>query len=621
MNYSERILAYCHAAIADSLPNRKTCKFEKLACQRHLNDLAKQHLKDYPYYFSDEACNDRCYFTENLQHVKGKWAGQPIELEDHQLFMQGVMFGWLKKSSKLRRFSKANLWLPRKNGKSLEAATTGDFMCFADGEYGAEVYSVAGTEAQAMCVFTPAWMMVKRNDNLRDAFNLKLTGTPKNPTSIYCEEDMSTFMPVVGKPGDGASPHCAIVDEYHEAPTSVAYDAMDTGMGARDNALLLMVSTAGVSTSFPAYTLYLECVNALEGTTVDETMFTMIFAIDKDDDWKDFEVWKKVNPNYGVSISKDYLYGKYLDALNKPNQRNILLTKHLNIWQNAGIGFLDMLRWNKCADKTLKLEDFSGQECWIGLDLASKIDLAAIVILFRQKRRILNINCPLCYSEVEIIDDYNHCTGSKEVRDDDGELKICGWSKPIMRDCVVGFAKHYIPEETVRKKENQHYQKWELEGHLVVTEGARTDFHKIEMDLQELDRQFIVRELTFDPKESSYLIQNIQEWSNFECVEFEQGPATISQPMKELEAMVTAEEFWHSDDPVYNWNMGNVIRKKARSGGSVKHYFPTKENDNLKIDSAVATICALGRMITYTDDEGAYAGRVNSGEEQILRVL
>ncbi|MCK5604383.1 terminase large subunit, partial [Candidatus Pacearchaeota archaeon] len=484
-------------------------------------------------------------------------------------------------------------------------------------EQGAEVYSAAGTEAQAMMTFAPAWRMAKRNDALVDYFNLKLTGTPKNPTSIYREEDMSTMMPVVGKPGDGSSPHCGLVDEYHEAPTSVAYDTLDTGMGARDQPILEVITTAGVNTSFPCYDLHIEAVKVLEGTIIDETLFVMVFGIDKDDDWQDFEVWKKVNPNYGVSINKDYLWGKFQDALNKPTQRNILLTKHLNIWQNAGVGFLDMLRWNKCVDENLKPEDFLGQECWLALDLASKIDLAALVMLFKHKRRVINANCPKCYSDVEIVNGFNICTGSNKLEDG----TICGWGKPVMRDCIVGFARHYLPEETVLKKENQHYQKWDLEGHLIVTEGARTDFHRIEEDIKKLDRQFIVKELTFDPKEASYLIQNIQQWSSFECIEFEQGPATISQPMKELEAQVMAMEFWHNGDPVYTWCMGNVIKKKARSGGSVKHYFPTKENDNLKIDSAVATICALGRLISYDEDEGAYDSRVAAGEESIVRVL
>lgn len=619
--YVERLLKYCHDVINDTLPNRKTCQLEKLACQRHLDDLIKSENPDYPYYFDEDAANKRCYFTECLHHVKDKWANTPIVLEPHQIFMQGVMFGWLKKKDDNRRFRKAYIQIPRKNGKSLDVSTSGLYMGFADNEIGAEVYSVSGSEKQAMMTFRPAWTMVSRNDDLREYYNLKLSGTAHNPTSIYSESDMSLFCPVVGNPGDGSSPHCALVDEYHEAPNSNAYDTMLTGMGARSQPMLIVITTAGTNTSYPCYDLFLHSKNVLKNIIEEDSLFVMIFTIDEDDNWEDFECWKKANPNYCVSIDEDYLYGMYQDALNKPQQRNVLLTKHLNLWQNAGIGFMDMLRWQKCTDPDLKLEQFKNQDCWLSLDLASKIDLAALVFLFKYKRKVLNLNCPKCFGEVIVKDGFNVCISGKKVESANGDMIDCNWSKPIMRDCVVGFANHYIPEEQVNKKENSHYRKWKEQGNLIVTDGARTDFHLIEEDIKQANVDFNIKELVFDPKEASYLIQNIEKWSSFDCIEFEQGPANISQPMKELEAMVVACEFWHNGDPVYTWCMGNIIKKKSRSGGTVKHYFPTKENDKLKIDSGVATICGLGRLITYDSDGGAYEERVKSGEDRVLRTL
>jgi len=618
--YDKILLKYCDDVINDTLPNRKACLLEKLACQRHLDDLGKQNDPSYPYYFDENSAIKRCYFTECLQHVKDKWADTYIVLEPHQVFMQGVMFGWLKKKNGKRRFRKAYIQIPRKNGKSLDVSTTGLYMAFAEGEIGSEVYCVAGSENQAMMTFKPAWSMVNRNEDLKDYYNLKLSGTVKNPTSIYNELDMSMMSPVVGNPGDGTSPHCALVDEYHESPTSNAYDTMLTGMGARSQPMLIVITTAGINTSYPCYDLYLHSKNVLQKVVEEDTLFVMIFTIDEDDDWQDFEVWKKANPNYCVSIDEDYLYGMYQDAINKPEQRNILLTKHLDLWQNAGVGAFDMLRWNKCADAELTIEMFRGKECWLALDLASKIDLAALVLLFKYKRRVINTECPICHGEVVLKNGMNVCISQNVIIEGESSL-ICNWKKPVNRDCVVGFARHYVPEETVLEKENTHYQKWRERGNLIVTEGARTDFQLIEKDIETAAENFIVKELVFDPSEASYLIQNIEKWAAFDCIEFNQGPATISQPMKELEAMIKAFEFWHNGDPVYTWCMGNVVKKNSRSGGSVKHYFPTKTNPKLKIDSAVATICALGRLITYENDNGAYESRVSSGEEQVLRVL
>lgn len=617
-NYEEITLRYCHDAINDNLPFRKACKREKLACQRHLDDLECQHYEDYPYYFDPTAGTRRCQFTEFLHHTKGKWRGSNITLEPHQVFEQFVLFGWLKKKDGNRRFNRGFVFLPRKNGKSIDAATTGIYMGFADNEPGAEVYAGATTEAQAMCVFEPAYQMVKLNPALSEYFDLTVTGTAKNPTSIYKAEDMSRFMPIVGKPGDGASPSCALVDEYHEHPTSVLYDAMDTGMGAREQPLLLVITTAGTNTASPCYEMYLEACKVLEGSLEDENMFCMIFEIDDEDNWEDFECWKKANPNYGISINEDYLLGKYNAAINNVSQRNILLTKHLNKWMNAGVAWLNMMKWNQGKDESLCIDNFKGCECWVSVDLASKIDLCAVVYLFKQTRQITNVNCPKCYGDVEIVDGNNVCVSGNKLEDG----TVCNWSKPVKRECVVGFTRHYIPEETARKKENEQYRKWGEQGCMILTDGARTDFQRIETDLEEFSKFAVIKELAFDPKEASYLIQNIQSWANFECIEFTQSPALISEPMKELEAMVEANEFWHNGDPVYTWCMSNIVKKQSKSGGNVKHYFPTKEIASNKIDSGVATIMALGRMKTYDyENESAYNRRADKGNEFVLRVL
>lgn len=608
MNYSQTAYEYCQLALADNLPNRKTSLLERLAYKRHLDDLAKQDNPDFPYYFDENAANIRCAFTEALPHTKGKWRGKPFVLEPHQIFIDCSLFGWKKKSDGMRRFNRAYIAIPRKNGKSATSATTGLYMAFADNEQGAEVYAGATTESQAMMVFQPAWEMVRLTPDFAAYYGVELTGTPKNPTSVFVAEDMSRFMPIVGKPGDGASPHAAIVDEYHEHATSVLFDAMDTGMGARDQPLLLVITTAGSDTSAPCYEMELEAIKILEGTLQKDNVFVIKFGIDKEDSYEDFEVWKKANPNYGVSINEDYLRGKYNDAMTNLSQRNILLTKHLNIWMNAGQAWMDMQKWELCKRPQLELEDFYGRECYVSLDLASKIDLAALVFLF-ELEPIKYATCPRCQSKVIWENDRNKCSS-----------EACSWERKTNKR-VACFGKYYIPEETAHKKENQHYQLWEKEGILTVTDGARTDFQRIENDLKDIAKNVIIKELPFDPKEASYLIQNIETWANFECTEFPQGPALISEPMKELEAMVYDGCFLHDGNKVMTWMMGNVIKKQSRTGGSVKCYFPTKQNDSLKIDGPVAAIMALGRMMVQTDDGDSYNARAKAGEQEILRVI
>ena len=611
-NFSKIAFDYATLALADNLHNRKTSLLERLAYKRHLDDLRNQEDPEYPFYFDEDAANYRCQFTELLPHTKGKWRGKPLILEDHQIFGQAVLFGWKKKNDGKRRFTRAYFKIPRKNGKSIDGATTGLYMAFADGESGAEVYAGATTENQAQMVFQPAWEMVRLTPDFATFYGVELSGTPKNPTGIYNSDDMSRFQPIVGKPGDGSSPHAAVVDEYHEHPTSVLYDAMDTGMGARDQPLLLVITTAGSDTSAPCYEMELEAIKILEGTIQKENVFVFMFGIDKDDSYEDFEVWKKANPNFGISINEDYLRGKYNDAMTNLSQRNILLTKHLNIWMNAGQAWMDMQKFELCKRPELKLEDFAGKDCYVSLDLASKIDLAALIFLFEIEGAKYDV-CPRCGADVRFENETYICENNLLEAG-------CSWSRRSNKR-VVQFGRYYLPEETVNKKENQHYQTWVNEGLLIATDGARTDFQKIENDFKEICKIINTKELAFDPKEASYLIQNIQTWANFECVEFPQGPALMSEPMKELEAMVYDECFLHNGNKVFTWMMGNVIKKQSRSGGSVKHYFPTKQNDSLKIDGPVAAIMGLGRLMLNTDDGDSYNSRSKSGQEEILRVL
>lgn len=525
------------------------CELVKLACDRHLSDLKRQAVDSFPYRW-DASRGDRiCQFAELMVHIKGKWAGKPIQLEDWQCFVLAVPFGWVRKSDGLRRFREIYAEIPRKNSKSTMGAIIGLYLAFADGELGAEVYSGASSLDQALEVFRPAWMMVDRNPDFKSHFGLECGGTAKNPGPIFRMKDASRFAPVVGKPGDGASPHGAIVDEYHEHPTPELYDTMKTGMGARQQPMQVVITTAGTDTSAPCFEHRGRVVEILRGTVENDELFGIIYGIDDGDDWKDFEVWRKANPNLGVSIFEDFLKARHREAMQSASRQNIILTKHLDKWMNAGRAWMNMAKWEACARPGMKPFDLQGRRAWLGMDLASKVDMAALVAV---------------------------------VEDGDG------WSV---------FSRAYLPEDTVELPHNAHYRAWAASGFLVVTDGARTDFQRIEDDAREWAETFSVQELCFDPREASYLVQQIQTWASFECVEIPQAPAHMSEPMKELEGLVAAEKIHHDGDPVFSWMMGNVVLKHARGGGPVKYYYPAKEREAAKIDGPVALIMALKRAL------------------------
>lgn len=367
--------AYARAVISGKIV---ACKWIKLLCQRHLDDLARVASEDFPYLFDPARAERVAKFLQLLPHTKGKWAGKRelITLEPWQLFSVCVPFGWLRKKDGNRRYRTLLIFVPRKNGKSIIGGGLGIYMFTADNEFGAEVYSGATTEKQAWEVFRPAKQMIERTPELREHFGVEV-----NASNMVRLSDGSRFEPVIGKPGDGSSPSCAIVDEYHEHQDSTLFDTMETGMGAREQPVMLVITTAGSNIGGPCHQLVRDSERMLEGVIERPDLWPALFTIDPGDEWTSEEALRKANPNFGVSISEDFLLARQRDAMQSATKQATFRTKHLNEWVGAKNAWLNMLRWKEAPPRK-SLAELEGRPCFIGLDLASKIDVAGSLLVF-----------------------------------------------------------------------------------------------------------------------------------------------------------------------------------------------------------------------------------------------
>ena len=364
------------------------CKWHRLACERHLNDLKRPESKSFPFEWNPELTDiegrvyrpaDRvCKFAELMPHIKGDWAarGQLIKLERWQIFILASVFGWVIKATGKRRFRVADVIVPRKNAKSTLAAVIGNYMLAVDGEFGAEVYSGATSQDQAMEVFRPALLMARATPRFVQNYGISV-----NVSNLSIAANNSKFEPVIGRPGDGASPSCAIVDEYHEHKTSELYDTMQTGMGARSQPLILVITTAGSDISGPCFMHQVELQKILEGVIENNQRFGIIFTADEDDDWTSETALLKANPNYGVSIDAEFLRLQQRDAISDPRKQNVFKTKHLNIWVAAASPWLNLSNLQRAGNSALSLGGSGWDGCVVGLDLASKQDIASAVWL------------------------------------------------------------------------------------------------------------------------------------------------------------------------------------------------------------------------------------------------
>lgn len=528
------------------------CKWVKLACQRQADDLKDKTIG---FIFDEARANRVVKFAEALPHIKGsQYAGKKLEMMDWQCFILTTVFGWVDKTGN-RRFKTAYIEVPRKNGKSTMSAPVALYLLAADGEPGAEVYSAATTRDQARIVWADAKHMVDRSAGLRSALKVETSAH-----SIYIGPSASAFKALSKDNNgnlDGLNIHGAIIDELHGHPNRALWDVIETGTGARAQPLIWAITTAGSNRAGICYEQQSYVRKILDGVHDDPTYFGVIYTIDEGDDPFDPAIWAKANPNYGVSVSPDDLARKALKAQQMAAAQNNFLTKHLNVWVNADSAWMNMQYWDKCADPALKEESFYGADCVVSCDLATKIDVAAKVKLFWK-----NI---------------------------DGERHY------------YAFGKYYLPEEAAEDGRNTYYQGWAIENRLVLTPGNVTDFSVIEDDLREDARKFNVTTAGFDPWQASAIIQRLQQ-DGLPVLEFRQTVQNMSEPMKELEALVLQGRFHFDGDPVLTWMISNVVCHTDAK----ENIYPRKERSENKIDGAVALIAALGMAMVNSDDEASF---------------
>lgn len=555
--YLEIAKGYARDVGAGVIP---ACKSIRLQCARFLAELKASEGDHFPFRMDPPKAIRPCRFIELLPHTKGKWAREKrrLVLEPWQIWIIVATFGWVHKDGPRagqRRFRRLVVIVPRKNGKSALAAGIALVLFCADGEAGAEVYVGATNEKQAREVFDPAQQMVKKSPTLAKAAGITVLAA-----SMVKFGDNAKFEKLIGNPGDGQSPSGAIHDEYHEHADDRQVDTMMTGMGAREQPLQVIITTAGDNLAGPCYALVQEEREKLAGIghnggppLDDETLF-IEYTIDEGDDWKSEAALRKANPNYGVSVSGEFLQARQRDAITSPRKAGVFKTKHLDLWVAAKSAYFDIEAWRRCHDaeiparavEALGLERFAGRRAVLSLDLATKTDIAALEYLILPE-------------------------GEKATADD-----------PFIR-----FGRYFLPGDTVEKV--AAYQGWDAAGLMDVTEGAVTDFDFIEEALREAAAVLAVEGVAYDPWQAAQLAQRMQA-EGLPMIEYRMTVQNLSGPMKELDALTRAGTIAHGGDPVMEWQINNVVSKTDAKD----NVFPNKPRPEAKIDNPVALIMALG---------------------------
>jgi phage terminase large subunit-like protein len=538
--------AYARAVVAGRV---LAGKYHRLACERHLRDRGhRPGTRAFPYVFDEVRAARFVRFAAKLKHYKGDWAGHPILLEPHQVFRLGSLFAWIHRDTGLRRFRTAYNELPRKNGKSLEAALVALYVTFFDGEAGAEGYCIATKRDQAKIVFNDCKQLVLAS-GLRSRIAVLLANLHRADTASKLEP-----LGADSDSTDGLNPHLIINDEFHAQKNRAMIDVIETATGARAQPLNFQITTAGTDPVSPCGDQHDYACKVLDRVIVDDTFFAFIAHADPGDDWRAERTWRKANPNYGVSVKPADLRALATKAIHMPSAAAAFQQKRLNLWVNAAVPWLSLDGW-RAGQTVWTLDTLRGEPCWIGIDMSSKIDLTAVVLVFRPTatRRAWRI-VPWCLTPADTLDERAH-------------------------------------------RDRAPYQQW-LGPSLRTNPGNRIDQDRVLALVREAATQFEVREIGIDPWNAGNLIKDLAD-AGFTPVEIPQTLQQMSAPAKDFEADVLDGLVDAGGDPLMAWCVSNVVVQQDGKD----NIYPVKKRSRGRIDPVIAAL--MGRKLAALDASNA----------------
>lgn len=567
MTLTDELIQYSKDCIADT---RHVCQKHRWACERFLKDLKKSGTKDFPYIFDEEKALRFFEWAALHKHTKGVLAGGPIEFTPIQRFIFGNVYGWVHQATGLRRFRKAYWQVARKNAKSQSLAIVGDYEMMALGEPMSEVYIGATKSMQAKIIYNEVVAMLKRCPLLKGKWH-ESYGVIRHPKS---DSILRALSKDDGKTGDGLNPQCGLIDEYHAHPTDEILEVINTGMVARRQPLLFIITTAGTNFGGPCYRVEYPLVEKILDPSLDFDVadyFCMVNELDRDqegnliDDVKDEECWVKANPiaaTYPEGLAN--IRSKLASALESPEKMESFLTKNMNLWVNqSAMSYMDMAKWKERGAITEIPVDLYGRPAHVGIDLSKRIDLTAAGIII-----------PI---------------------DVDGTVQY------------VTRAHGFIPEDTVavhEKTDKVPYRAWAKAGYLTITPGDVVDYRFIESWIHETtdDLGVNVKELCYDPYNATHFAQDFDA-QGITTVEVRQGMRTLSEPTKAFREEAYRGNILHEPNPLLDWAVSNAVTKRDHN----ENIILDKEKSTNRIDPIAAVINAFSRArVTAEEDMSDY---------------
>jgi phage terminase large subunit-like protein len=517
------------------------CGWVIKACQRYRRMRDRAADPTCSFVWSSAHAQEVCAFVERLPHVEGRWATETITLEPWQTWMLAAIYGFRRREDGGRLVATMFFQVSRKSAKSSLVAALAAYHLAHENEPGAQVVCGATTGTQARIVFGILQRMVRRSQWLREL------GFAAWANAVTFNDGTAKPINAKSSSQDGLNPSFVSLDESH-AQDFMLHDVLKSAQGARTSPLLAAPTTAGHDLTSVGYALRQTAIKILDGVIDSDHTFVALYELDPGDDWKDEATWIKAAPMIGITPTLDYVRRYRDDAVATPGLQGEFEVKICSRWLHSAQGWLSIPAWDACAEPALRIEDFAGEACWIGADLAERDDLAAVAYLFQRD------------------------------------------------DLVYGFVTLYLPQEVVeaRARAVPEYRGWLRAGLLKGTSGNLTDVTVIASDIRAACERFDVREIAVERFGALNLHAQLDGLAAPIVLETKNAK-TYTQPARELEARIAARSFKHDGNSCLRWQASNCVVERRVDGSLLPKKARAHSPD--KIDAIDALLLGLGRLL------------------------
>ena len=536
---------------------KKTTTTRKPRSSRGSRSAAKKPLdpKKRPEYvagyrWDEESASAPVEFIQSLCRHPDERGGDPqkislVEWQAEQVLRP--LFGWRRADGRLR-FRRAGIFVPKKNRKSSLMSQLAQYMatCHAPAQ---DVFLAANDRLQARTMYRMVRQSVEASPTLSKLLEVvdsrSIIRNRETGKEIRCLSSDSWR-------NEGLN-GSVILDEIHSFRSPDLVDALIYATRGTANGLVISISTAGSDRNGIGWRWWQDCELVLKDPKANPTFYGLIYAAKDDDDWSDPKVWRRANPSMGVAFPEDEFAADYQDATTDPRKFSKWLRYSLNVWQAADARWFQGDGWSQCSAGPINPPE--GRPCWIGVDLASNLDMTSAAFVFKES---------------------------------DGSYYV-EW-------------KYWVPSETVadRVREGIPYDAWIRDGWVTVTDGHRLDHEAVARDIVAYGEAHQIKAVGIDPWQAGAL-ETLLQRESIEVKDIPQRTSYLNSACKLLEGLVVEKRLRTGGNPVATWNANNVCVYTDPTG-MIK---PDKAKSNEKIDGIAALVNALALASTDEDSGSA----------------